>query len=136
MISFDVYYRQFCFSTVALTLLPFYSKKYGCVQFCISIDVINLLPVDSILHSVIIAGSQLGFIEYIINLLLEDGEDVLKKIINDQNHLQRVRFGSRIKICSCTCMYMCPRLIFLSNVSTTGMLFCMCYRLPFKVSCI
>lgn len=47
------------------------------------------LDEDNILHSVIIAGSQLGFIEYIINLLLEDGEDVLKKIINDQNHLQR-----------------------------------------------
>lgn len=47
------------------------------------------LDEDNILHSVIIAGSHLEFIEYIINLLLEDGEDVLKKIINDQNHLQR-----------------------------------------------
>lgn len=47
------------------------------------------LDEDNILHSVIIAGGDVLFIEYIINLLLEDGEDVLKKIINDQNHLQR-----------------------------------------------
>nr|XP_022326567.1 nuclear factor NF-kappa-B p100 subunit-like isoform X2 [Crassostrea virginica] len=47
------------------------------------------LDEDNILHSVIIAGASVNFIEYIIKLLQEDGDDVLKKIINDQNHLQR-----------------------------------------------
>lgn len=53
-------------------------------------EVIDFLPLCSILHSVIIAGASVNFIEYIIKLLQEDGDDVLKKIINDQNHLQRV----------------------------------------------
>ena len=53
-------------------------------------EVIDFLPLCSILHSVIIAKASVNFIEYIIKLLQEDGDDVLKKIINDQNHLQRV----------------------------------------------
>ncbi|XP_048772250.2 poly [ADP-ribose] polymerase tankyrase-1-like isoform X2 [Ostrea edulis] len=47
------------------------------------------LDEDNILHSLIIAGAQIDLIEYVLQLLQEDGEDVLKKIINDQNHMQR-----------------------------------------------
>ncbi|XP_062611331.1 uncharacterized protein LOC134273173 [Saccostrea cucullata] len=47
------------------------------------------LDEDNILHSLMIAGSPVELVEYVLNLLRVDGEDVLKKIINDQNNMQR-----------------------------------------------